>query len=117
MKRLRTIDVAGAILPAFSRIAPLRAGPRGAETMRPLATTIPDFVMSQSDQVGVITPTAVDACPICQGAGWLRMDVPVGHPSFGRLLKCSCQVELEAREKSRAMRQLSQLSGLEAKSL
>ena len=45
------------------------------------------------------------------------MDVPVGHPSFGRLIKCSCQRETEARQSMRELRQLSQLSGLEDKTL
>jgi DNA replication protein DnaC len=29
-------------------------------------------------------------CPRCQGVGWLRHDVPIGHPDFGRAYACSC---------------------------
>jgi DNA replication protein DnaC len=29
-------------------------------------------------------------CPLCKGRGWLRFDVPFGHPDFGRLAPCQC---------------------------
>lgn len=31
-----------------------------------------------------------DECPLCKGRGWLRFDVPFGHPDFGRLVPCQC---------------------------
>ena len=31
------------------------------------------------------------ACSICGGAGFLRRDVPVNHPDFGRAVPCSCK--------------------------
>jgi DNA replication protein DnaC len=31
-------------------------------------------------------------CTICGGAGFLRRDVPVGHPEFGKVSPCSCQL-------------------------
>lgn len=35
-------------------------------------------------------------CPICGGTGYLRQDVPVNHPNFGKLVKCDCRLrELE----------------------
>lgn len=30
------------------------------------------------------------ACRICEGIGYLRVDLPVGHPDFGQLLLCDC---------------------------
>jgi len=30
------------------------------------------------------------ACQICEGIGYLRVDLPVGHPDFGKLLLCYC---------------------------
>ncbi len=41
-------------------------------------------------------------CPHCQGIGYLRKDVPVGHPDFGRLDVCSCRratVQAHIRER------------------
>lgn len=39
-------------------------------------------------------------CPVCNGAGWLRQDVPAGHPNFGTkgLVRCRC-LDLELRAK------------------
>ncbi len=33
------------------------------------------------------------ACPHCRDARFLRRDVPVGHPDFGRAIPCRCQRE------------------------
>ena len=33
-------------------------------------------------------PPRSEACQLCGGAGFLRRDVPVGHPDFGKLLRC-----------------------------
>lgn len=30
-------------------------------------------------------------CPICHGAGYVRLDVPVGHPQFGKAVPCRCK--------------------------
>lgn len=34
--------------------------------------------------------TGRPACKICNGIGWLRDDLPVGHPDFGKLIACEC---------------------------
>ena len=31
---------------------------------------------------------APGTCSVCKGAGALRLDLPVGHPCFGRLARC-----------------------------
>ena len=37
-------------------------------------------------------------CRICRGMGYIRLDVPVGHPHFGRLFPCTCRLaEIEAQ--------------------
>ena len=33
----------------------------------------------------------VNFCPICQGAGWVSKQVPVGHSDFGEAFPCRCQ--------------------------
>ena len=30
-------------------------------------------------------------CPICNGAGFLRRDVPISHPDFGKAIPCECK--------------------------
>jgi DNA replication protein DnaC len=55
--------------------------------------------------------TAVNPCPICLGAGYLRADVPYGHPSFGKPIACECK---EAERKTKRRRQLQEMSDLGA---
>jgi DNA replication protein DnaC len=57
-----------------------------------------------------IEPAEVN-CPICKDAGWIRMDVPVGHPNFGRIFPCQCQAE---QKESRQIEDLRRLSNLDA---
>ncbi len=64
------------------------------KTLKKVVTTNP----------GETTPTSSNAnmrplkglagdpdCPYCQGVGYLRQDLPVGHPDFGRLELCICR--------------------------
>lgn len=43
-------------------------------------------------------PVETDLCPVCRGAGWLRYDVPFGHPQFGKAKKCQCLVVSQGRK-------------------
>ena len=52
-------------------------------------------------------------CPICGGTGFLREDVPVGHPRFGKLVSCQCrlpQIEAQRMADLRAVSNLDALS-------
>ncbi|MGB3304723.1 MAG: ATP-binding protein [Thermomicrobiales bacterium] len=58
-----------------------------------------------------ISQREVVKCPICNDAGYLRSDVPVGHPLFGKLTMCECRRrELDDRH----MEDLHRLSNLDA---
>ena len=49
-------------------------------------------------------------CPFCGGAGYVRLDVPVGHPSFGQPVPCKCKErELEERHRLEEERRLLEL--------
>lgn len=51
-------------------------------------------------------PTApAESCLQCHDLGYVREDVPVGHPLFGKLVRCSCKAEEDVRR-------LQALSGL-----
>lgn len=53
------------------------------------------------------------ACSRCQDAGWVRLDVPVGHPNFGRVFPCECKIR-EQQERSRdSLRRLSNLDAFQ----
>ena len=54
-------------------------------------------------------------CPHCGGLGYIREDVPVEHPNFGKLFPCSCRIEeIEAAQKNR-QREVSSLGPLAGK--
>jgi DNA replication protein DnaC len=50
-------------------------------------------------------------CPICGGIGFVRKDLPVGHPDFGRVDICSCRQKEVIRY---TYQRLFNLSNLEA---
>jgi len=49
-------------------------------------------------------------CEVCSGVGYLRKDVPVGHPDFGKLIVCNCR---KAKIAHRMHDRLFSLSNLE----
>ena len=50
-------------------------------------------------------------CPICHGMGFLRRDLPIDHPDFGKMVPCSCRAE-EITQSART--RLFRMSSLEA---
>jgi len=54
-------------------------------------------------------------CPLCGGLGYLRRDLPLGHPDFGRLEICSCrsgQIHQQVRQRLYALSNLEELRHL-----
>lgn len=49
----------------------------------------------------------------CNGAGYLRLNVPVGHKLFGAATPCICQRDTIAKRQAERLRQLSGLSDTE----
>lgn len=52
------------------------------------------------------------ACPICKGAGFLRVDLPPGHPDFGKLVLCRCRTDSLTQERKGKLERLSNLGPL-----
>ena len=48
-------------------------------------------------------------CPICHGAGFLRQDLPVGDPNFGKAVKCECKEREEAKKERQKLGRLARL--------
>lgn len=51
-------------------------------------------------------PDSQPVCELCGGFGFARGDFPVGHPQFGRLVRCTCK----AREDAERLQRLSGLT-------
>jgi DNA replication protein DnaC len=52
---------------------------------------------------------AEDVCPICKGLGYVRADVGVEHPDFGKLVPCTCHLAEMAQQRADTLRSLSDL--------
>jgi len=52
-------------------------------------------------------------CPVCGGIGYVRREVPLDHPDFGRLFPCSCRTEELRARRLQALRTMSSLEHLE----
>ena len=57
-------------------------------------------------------PEAKETCPICKGLGYVRADVPVGHPDFGTLIPCTCRLVEMAARRIEALRAVGDLQAL-----
>lgn len=51
-------------------------------------------------------------CPLCGGKGYLRRDLPLGHPEFGKAEICSCRKEKIAQQRRQSLYSLSNLDEL-----
>lgn len=49
-------------------------------------------------------------CQQCSDAGYTRLDVPFGHPNFGKYLPCPCQEAVRQERRWRRMQKVSDLS-------
>ena len=51
-------------------------------------------------------------CEICRGMGYIRLDVPLGHPNFGRLFPCPCRMEEIAEARAQSLRSVNNLQAV-----
>ena len=64
---------------------------------------------------GVVLPDAgpeVDACPICNGTGWVSKRVPLGHPDFGEAFPCRCRNTEDSNARAASLLRYSNLGPL-----
>jgi DNA replication protein DnaC len=52
---------------------------------------------------------ATPVCPLCRDRGFVRHDVEIGHPDFGRAFPCVCQID-ELRDRLRRRSNLGSLT-------
>lgn len=68
--------------------------------------------LHRSDDGPIHTEQPEEPCDVCDGRRWLTLDVPVGHPNFGKAEPCECQAELLVSERSARLRRYSNLGVL-----
>jgi DNA replication protein DnaC len=52
-------------------------------------------------------------CPFCHGLGYLRRDLPIGHPDFGKLQICSCRQGQVSQQIHQRLFSISNLDNLQ----
>ncbi len=68
--------------------------------------------LHRADDIPIYTEEPEEPCDICDGRRWLTLDVPVGHPDFGRAEPCECQAEATISERSSRLLRYSNLGVL-----
>jgi DNA replication protein DnaC len=90
-------------------------GRNGSESIKTILERIDTATVPHRDDVqsqfGPVSTTPKPACTICNGLGFIRKDVPVGHPDFGRVDFCECRKE-EARRAE--LQKMYRMCGLDA---
>ena len=72
----------------------------------------PSEVAQKPDLAFGVTSEFSETCPACKGLGYVRHDVPMSHPDFGRLFDC---LECRGAAKLERLRRMSRLSPALAK--
>ncbi len=100
---------------APQQVQPLSPAERKeTQTGTQLQPVQPARQVSQSQPVQPQSPIFVPnkaLCTKCKGAGYLRANVPFGHPNFGKAMACECK---EAERKEKRRQQLREMSNLDA---
>jgi DNA replication protein DnaC len=51
-------------------------------------------------------------CPICGGIGYLRLDAPVGHRDFGKIIPCQCRLAEQEAKRFNELRAVSNMDSM-----
>lgn len=93
-------------------------GLRGETGQRALRTPQPTLPATPRDTGAdyIITVNSVPSiCPVCKGAGFLRSNVPFGHPQFGKAVACQCKDQERKRKRRQQLQEISNLGAFSNK--
>ena len=51
-------------------------------------------------------------CPICGGAGYIVLDLPIGHPDFGKASPCRCRSQQRSEKRVQSLQHLGSSESL-----
>lgn len=69
--------------------------------------------MAESNNNSLSTKKTPEPCPICGGVGFVRLNVPVGHPQFGKAVPCVCKRQEMSDRRLARLRQVSNLEHMQ----
>lgn len=76
---------------------------------------LPDPPPSTGADYTIRVKSAPHTCPFCKGAGFLRNDVPFGHPQFGKAIACQCKEQERKRKRRQYLQEISNLGAFASK--
>ena len=65
-----------------------------------------------NSETGHSPPGSEPLCPICGGTGYLRLEVAVGHPDFGKIIECRCRKAENETKRLDGLRAISNLDSM-----
>jgi DNA replication protein DnaC len=82
------------------------------ETLKKIAESTSKANTPTTSNTKTSTSLGDPACPHCGGAGYLRRDLPIEHPNFGRLEICTCRNVMVSQQVRQRLFSLSRLDDL-----
>ena len=79
----------------------------------PNGTSDPTGEMNESGYLPGTDLAGDPTCPHCHGLGYLRRDLPIGHPDFGKLQICSCRQGQVSKQIHQRLFSISNLDNLQ----
>ena len=74
-----------------------------------------EHLIPKNTGIGAPRQAEAPACPICRDAGYIRFDVPITDPNFGRLIPCECRLREQERRKHEELLRIGNLGSFEDK--
>jgi DNA replication protein DnaC len=85
---------------------------RTPHTQQPV---LPETPPSTGADYTITVNSAANICPHCKGAGFLRNNVPFGHPQFGKAIACQCKEQERKRKRRQQLQEISNLGAFNTK--
>ena len=76
---------------------------------RALRPQLPETPRETGADYTITVNSATSVCQICKGAGFLRNNVPFGHPQFGKAVACHCKEQERKRKRRQQLQEISNL--------
>ena len=104
-----TAALAPTLAGIVGRLAPTRTDPRTRRSRSPMRTI--GSTSDNASNVKVDSPSLAVPCRMCSDLGFVRANVPLGHPDFGRAIRCSCKADEDRAEHAKRAQEASNLKG------
>lgn len=83
--------------------------------LQPAQPVLPATPRVNGADYTIMVGSAQTVCPRCNGAGFLRQNVPFGHPQFGKAVACECKEQERKRKRRLQLQELSNLGAFSNK--